>query len=110
MTPEGLQWAIGLGVTVLLAVGLFTWNWVKETRARIDSVDERLTAKIGQVESLVHGIASHSADTYVKGHEIAEVKRAITELRQEVTSQVGDLRREVTDLLKVVSRMIGANK
>lgn len=71
--------------------------------------DERMA----KLEDKLAAHVRHTAENYVRGHEIAEVKRAISDLRTEMTGMVNELRKEVTheinELTKAVNQMIGQN-
>jgi len=93
MTPEAIAWAIGLGLPILTAAVLFLANWL-----------HRVTNEIAELRA-------HVAENYVRGHEIAEVKKAVADLRQEMTAIVAELRVELThkvdELTKAVFQLIG---
>lgn len=92
MTAEALAWAVGVGLPVLTAVILFLANWVRG-----------LSAKVHDNAREVASLRAHVAENYVRGHEVAEVKRAVETLRQELTNKVDEL-------LKAVHELIGSSK
>ena len=89
MTPDAIAWAVGLGLPILTAIVLFLANWIR-------SISSQVSDQGKEVASL----RSHVAENYVRGHEIAEVKRVVENLRQELTHKVDEL-------LKAVHQVIG---
>lgn len=81
MTVEVVQWILGVAVTVL--AGLFGY-----LASRQNATDTKLSA-----------LAQHVAENYVRGHEIARVERAVSDLRQELTHKVDELLKAVHELI-----------
>lgn len=88
MTAEALAWAIGIGMPVLTAAVLFLANWVRG-----------VAAKQSDTARAVETLRAHVAENYVRGHEVAEVKRAVETLRQELTHKVDELLKAVHELI-----------
>lgn len=92
MTADALAWAIGLGLPILTAAVLFLANWMRG-----------LAKQTADNARDIAGLRAHVAENYVRGHEVAEVKRAVEVLRQELTHKVDEL-------LKAVHELIGQSK
>ena len=88
MTADALAWAIGIGLPVLTAAVLFLGNWIKG-----------IAAKQADTARAVETLRAHVAENYVRGHEVAEVKRAVETLRQELTHKVDELLKAVHELI-----------
>lgn len=100
MNPEIILWVLGVAVTVLMAAFGFNVTWNR-------GQDERM----GKIEKDLSSLARHTAENYVRGHEIAEVKKVVADLRAEMSSVVGELRVELThkvdELTKAVYQLLG---
>lgn len=59
-----------------------------------------LAGRVNDISRKQADLAQHVAENYVRGHEIQEVKRAVGELRVELTHKVDEL-------LKLVHELIG---
>lgn len=81
MSTEVVLWIIGAIVTVLSLVCGYLAN-------RQNATDAKLAA-----------LAQHVAENYVRGHEIARVERAVSDLRQELTLKVDELLKAVHEML-----------
>lgn len=100
MSADAIAWAIGLGLPILTAAVLFLANWLRD-----------VSKKAADTAQEVDRLRSHVAENYVRGHEIAEVKKAVADLRTEMTQAVGELRTELGhqlgELTKALYQMIG---
>lgn len=100
MTTDIVLWVLGTAVAALFGVFGFLVNWNRSQDARM-----------GEIEKEASKLARHTAENYVRGHEIAEVKKAVADLRAEMTVAVGDLRTELThqvgELTKAVYQLLG---
>ena len=93
MNSEALAWAIGIGMPVLVAAVGFLANWLH----KVDSAVKEVSRDVADVRA-------HTAETYVRGHEITEVKTAVNELRTALTTKVDDLLKSVHELIGKQSR------
>lgn len=97
---QAVLWALGIAVMALFAVIGFLVNWNR-------GQDQRM----GNIEKTVADNALHVSEGYVRGHEIAEVKREIAAFRQELAQSVGEIRKDVQsqmgDLTKAVYQLMG---
>ena len=93
MNSEALAWAIGIGMPVLVAAVGFLANWLH----KVDNA-------VKEVSRDVSDVRAHTAETYVRGHEIAEVKTAVNDLRTALTTKVDDLLKSVHELIGKQSR------
>lgn len=91
MNPQVLLWILGVAVMVLMAAIGFMVNWNRGQDTRMADMEKELSK-----------LARHTAENYVRGHEIAEVKKMIGDLRTEFAHQIGEL-------TKAVHQMIGQN-
>lgn len=102
MRVDVVLWVLGVAVTALMAALGFLVNWNRGQDARM-----------GEIEKDAARLARHTAENYVRGHEIAEVKAAVAALRVEMTTAVAELRNElahqVGELTKAVYQMMGQN-
>lgn len=100
MTADALAWAIGIGFPALVTGLVFLANWL-----------HRVAGQVRDTAQEVANLRAHIAENYVRGHEIAEVKKAVADLRQEMTQVVAELRVELThkvdELTKAVFQLIG---
>lgn len=100
MNADVILWVLGVAVTVLMVAFGFHVTWNR-------GQDERM----GKIEKDLSALARHTAENYVRGHEIAEVKKAVADLRSEMTEAVRELRVELThkvdELTKAVYQSIG---
>jgi hypothetical protein len=88
MTADAIAWAAGIGIPVLTGAVLFLANWVRG-----------VSAKQADTARAVESLRAHVAENYVRGHEVAEVKRAVETLRQELTHKVDELLKAVHELI-----------
>lgn len=93
MTAEALAWAIGVGFPVLTAALLFLANWL-----------HKLDSTVKDQAQAIADVRTHTAENYVRGHEIAEVKAAVSELRTSLTTKVDELLKAVHELIGKQSR------
>lgn len=113
MNVQVILWILGIAVMALTGVIGFLVNWNR-------GQDERM----GKIEDKVSTNARHTAENYVRGHEIAEVKKAVADLRMETTASISELRTEMSaavgnlrtevshqigELTKAVYQMMGQN-
>lgn len=96
MNIQVILWVLGVAVLVLSSLFGFLVKRGNQQDERMNKLDEKLTQH-----------ARHTAENYVRGHEIAEVKNAVSTLRTEMTTAVGNLRTEIGDLTKAVYQMMG---
>lgn len=100
MNVQVVLWVLGVAVLVLSALFGFLVNWNRGQDARM-----------GEIEKEAAKMARHTAENYVRGHEIAEVKKAVSDLRVEMANRVDKLQTEiahqVTELTKAVYQAIG---
>lgn len=100
MNIDVILWVLGIAVMVLAGLFGFLVNRGNRQDERMNKLDEKLAQH-----------ARHTAENYVRGHEIAEVKSAVSALRTEMTTAVGELRTEIThqvsELTKAVYQMMG---
>lgn len=96
MTADIIQWILGVAIMVLFGVIGFLINWNRGQDLRM-----------GEIEKEASRQARHTAENYVRGHEIAEVKKAVGDLRVEMAGQVKELAAEVSALTKAVYEMMG---
>lgn len=99
MTADIIQWILGVAIMVLFGVIGFLINWNRGQDLRM-----------GEIEKEASRQARHTAENYVRGHEIAEVKKAVGDLRVEMAGQVKELAAEVSALTKAVYEMMGHTK
>jgi hypothetical protein len=85
MSPDVILWVLGAFISVLgLVVGfLANWNHGQDKR-------------MGEIEKDLAKHMRHTAENYVRGHEVSEVRRAVQELTH-----------KVDELLKVVHELVG---
>lgn len=89
-------WILGVAVMALFAVIGFLVNWSRGQDDRIGKVEEKVSANM-----------RHTAENYVRGHEIAEVKKGILDLRIEMGSQISDMRADVGRQVAELARQVG---
>lgn len=96
-------WVLGaLIAAITVVVGfLAQWNHGQDKR-------------MGEIEKELAMYMRHTAENYVRGHEIAEVKAAVSALRTEVMASVGELRVQIAhgmdELTKAVYINLGQQK
>lgn len=95
MTAEIIQWILGVAIMVLFSVIGFLINWNRGQDARMADIEKEASK-----------LARHTAENYVRGHEIAEVKKVISDLRVEMSTQIIELRREVTHRLEDLTKAL----
>lgn len=99
MTPAVVQivlWVLGIAVMVLFGVIGFLVNWNRGQDDRTAKLEEKVSANM-----------RHTAENYVRGHEIAEVKKGISDLRIEMGSQMSDMRTDVARQIGELARNVG---
>jgi uncharacterized protein YoxC len=104
MDQQTVQWILGSGITILaVAFGYLA--------GRIGKVEDRMNARADAVAKELSDLKGYLSDNYVRGHEIAEVKRLVEAMRQDMATAVKDLRAEVqhqvSELTKAVLATIG---
>ena len=88
MTTESVAWAIGVGMPILSAALLFIANWL-----------HRVSGQVRETSNDLANLRAHVAENYVRGHEVAEVRRAVEVLRKELTHKVDELLKAVHELI-----------
>lgn len=106
MDQQTVLWILGAAVTILVAV-------VSYIGGRIGKVEERLNLRVDAVAKDVADLNRHLADNFVRGHEIAEVKRLVETIRSDMAAALENMRTEVqhqvNELTKAVYQLIGKN-
>jgi len=103
MTADIIQWILGVAIMVLFGVIGFLINWNRGQDLRM-----------GEIEKEAAKQARHTAENYVRGHEIAEVKKVVADLRTELNARISDLSKELShqigELTKAVYENIGSSR
>lgn len=81
---QAILWVLGVAVTVQIGVVTYIFNWCRGIETRIRESEKAQST-----------FETRVAEGYVRGHEIAEVKKAINDLRDLVTHQMGELTKAV---------------
>jgi molybdopterin converting factor small subunit len=99
-------------IKLLLGVlgALVGWLW-QHSEKQHDRAQERLTSAleaVANVDKRVSDLSTHMAENYVRGHEIAEVKRIVESLRSDMQQQVKDLRVELSAQIRSLVDAVNA--
>lgn len=102
MTADVVLWILGVAVAVLFAVFGYIVSW-----------NNRQDTRMGEIEKAQSQHSRHTAENYVRGHEIAEVKKVVADLRTELNSRISEMSNElshqISELIKAVYQNIGSN-
>lgn len=91
---------LSIALTAAYTVFGFLIAWLKKVDARHDSLADKVASQ-----------DRYLSENYVRGHEIAEVKAAVSSLRTELTTAINAARTEqaaqMTRLSDLVNQLVG---